>query len=233
MTNIVDIYLGLGSNRDAEANILAGIERLKRDFQLITVSPWYRSPAMGFSGSDFINLVVHLRERINDDEDLIQFSRNIKQIEYDFGRTNETIKYSSRHLDIDILLVGDRVQELDIISEYSQSSTSSKNVVNENIVNNNNIQDLEDPKEIVSTTVTSTSISKSTTKATRKPTTKAISTVRLPRPDIWQYAFVLRPLLDIAPDLKCPKAKHPISDYWSSVKDQTLSLVDSSLSNMD
>ena len=42
-------------------NLAAGIERLAQDYQLIQQSPWYRSPALGFEGPEFINLVVEIQ----------------------------------------------------------------------------------------------------------------------------------------------------------------------------
>lgn len=40
--------------------------------------------------------------------------------------------------------------------------------------------------------------------------------VRVPRSDILEYAFVLRPLADLAPDLKHPVTGRTISDHWQS-----------------
>ncbi len=38
--------------------------------------------------------------------------------------------------------------------------------------------------------------------------------VRLPRGDVLQYSFVLRPLAEIAPDYRHPVTGKPISDHW-------------------
>ena len=50
-------WLGLGSNVNAEANILAGIRELEETFSKVSLSPVYASTAVGFSGDDFINLL--------------------------------------------------------------------------------------------------------------------------------------------------------------------------------
>ena len=39
---------------------------------------------------------------------------------------------------------------------------------------------------------------------------------RLPRPDVLEYAFVLRPLADIAPDLRHPITGRSIREHWQS-----------------
>lgn len=47
----------------------------------------------------------------------------------------------------------------------------------------------------------------------------------IPRPDIEQFAFVLRPLLDIAPKLIHPKLQVPLYSLWPAVSAQPLQLV--------
>lgn len=39
--------------------------------------------------------------------------------------------------------------------------------------------------------------------------------INLPHPDIQRYAFVLRPLADIAPDLKHPETRRTFADMWA------------------
>jgi len=50
--------------------------------------------------------------------------------------------------------------------------------------------------------------------------------ISLPRIDVWRYAFVLRPLLDLWPAGICPKNKTPLKDYWPHVSDQALEKVE-------
>lgn len=52
-----------------------------------------------------------------------------------------------------------------------------------------------------------------------------IDGISLPRIDVWRYAFVLRPLLDLWPTGLCPKNKTPLKDYWPHVSDQPLEKV--------
>ena len=53
-------YLGLGSNVNARVNIASGIAGLDEVFSDVDLSPLYRAPAVGFDGSDFINLVARI-----------------------------------------------------------------------------------------------------------------------------------------------------------------------------
>jgi len=160
------VFLGLGSNLDAEINLAAGIQRLAQHYQLVQQSPWYRSPALGFDGPEFINLVLEVN--VGDEISPEQLSQQLKHIETDFGRAADAVKYSSRHLDIDILLFDDKV------GEFSTENGSFS----------------------------------------------------LPREDIWKYAFVLTPLLDIAPDLICPKYQQPLSEFRANIQNQCLDLVE-------
>ena len=96
-------YLGLGSNLDPQKNLDDGIEALVAEFGALTLSGTYRSSAVGFSGPDFLNLVVGVSVSF----DLKDFSQQLKSIEYAFGRDINATKYSSRYLDIDILTFDD------------------------------------------------------------------------------------------------------------------------------
>jgi hypothetical protein len=58
---MIDAYLGLGSNQNAESNMAAGIAELRARFGEVKVSPIYRSPAVGFSGEDFLNAAALIR----------------------------------------------------------------------------------------------------------------------------------------------------------------------------
>ena len=46
------------------------------------------------------------------------------------------------------------------------------------------------------------------------------SQVNLPHPDIQRYAFVLRPLVDIAPDLRHPETKMTYTEMWNQFKNK-------------
>ena len=145
---MANVYLGLGSNIDARNNLQLAIRELRRRFGELTVSPVYRSAPLGFEGPDFLNLVVALVT----DADPLDLLEEIEHIHEMAGRSRGPDKFSSRPLDIDLLLYDDRVEP-------------------------------ESP-------------------------------LRLPRLDVLEYGFVLRPLADIAPDLVHPVTRRTIGEHW-------------------
>jgi 2-amino-4-hydroxy-6-hydroxymethyldihydropteridine diphosphokinase len=98
-------WLGLGSNVNAEANIRAGIEALREEFENVGLSPVYTSTAVGFDGDDFINLVA----RVETDLQPIELRQFLRDLEDRYDRKRDVPKFSDRSLDIDILLYDDLV----------------------------------------------------------------------------------------------------------------------------
>jgi 2-amino-4-hydroxy-6-hydroxymethyldihydropteridine diphosphokinase len=145
---VASIYLGLGSNIDAGKNLRLAVDELRRRFGAVTISPVYRSTALGFAGPDFLNLVVALTTAVSPQELL----EHIESIHALAGRSRGPDKFSSRPLDIDLLLYDDVVDP--------------------------------DPP------------------------------LRLPRRDILEFGFVLRPLADIAPHLVHPVTGKTIGEHW-------------------
>ena len=96
-------YLGIGSNVNVEHNVRAGIAALRSAFGDVTLSPVYRSVAVGFSGADFINLVA----RVNTGMQPLELKEFLNQLEDSHGRKRDQPKFSDRTLDIDILLYDD------------------------------------------------------------------------------------------------------------------------------
>ena len=109
---MVSVFLSIGSNIDKERNILAGIDAIKGHFGKVTCSTIYESEAIGFNGENFYNLVAH----IETDKCIESVVRILKQIEDEHGRTRSGPRFSSRTLDIDILLYDDLIRDDDIVS---------------------------------------------------------------------------------------------------------------------
>ncbi len=133
------VYLSLGSNIEPRRHLGAALDALAESFGSLLLSPVYESPAVGFEGDHFLNLVLGLDTEFPVGE----LARRLRAIEDANNRRRGTAKFCSRTLDIDILTYGDAVGVID--------------------------------------------------------------GVRLPREEILRYAFVLRPLADLAPE-----AEHPV-----------------------
>ena len=142
------VYLGLGSNIDPERNLRMGVDELRRRFGDLELSATYRSKPVGFDGDDFLNLVVRLNADVSPEE----IEAGIEAIHALAGRRRGEERFSSRPLDIDLLLYGDLVRE--------------------------------SPRPC------------------------------LPRADILEYSFVLRPLAELAPDVRHPQTGLTMQEHW-------------------
>ncbi|MEO6687826.1 MAG: 2-amino-4-hydroxy-6-hydroxymethyldihydropteridine diphosphokinase [Dokdonella sp.] len=100
-------WLSLGSNLDPERNLRAALRELRARFGETLVSPVYRFAAVGFEGPDFLNLAVGI------DTELDPFALNewLHALEDRHGRRRDVPRFSSRTLDVDIVLFDDIVLE--------------------------------------------------------------------------------------------------------------------------
>ena len=144
---MTQVYLGVGSNIDREKNIRNGLLKIQSSYGELTQSPAYETKAFGFEGDDFYNLVVGLKTNLP----IHELVYDLREIEFKFGRSRDETRYSSRRLDLDLLLFGDEVNE-----KY-----------------------------------------------------------HVPRSDIIEFGFVLKPLSDIAPHLKHPVTGHTMTQLWN------------------
>lgn len=156
---MASVYLGLGSNIDPKPNLELAVRELRARYGKLRLSPVYRSKAVGFDGPDFINLVAGL-ETVDEPADI---HTEIERIHDLAGRTRGSERFSSRSLDIDLLLYDDLV--------------------------------LEHPR------------------------------FHLPRSDVLDYAFVLRPLAEIAPDAVHPRTGRTIAEHWAEFDAESQPLV--------
>ncbi len=99
------VYLSLGSNLEPLRYLPAAIRELRAHFGVLSVSPAYRSTAVGFEGAEFVNLAVGL------DTDLSPETLNdwLHALEDRHGRRRDVARYSDRTLDIDIVFYDDLV----------------------------------------------------------------------------------------------------------------------------
>jgi 2-amino-4-hydroxy-6-hydroxymethyldihydropteridine diphosphokinase len=98
-------YISIGSNIEKEKNILSALRELAIFFGGLVVSSTYETEAVGFKGETFHNLIVGF----DSDLDVKTIAKQLRQIELDHGRTRECKKFSSRTLDLDLILYGELV----------------------------------------------------------------------------------------------------------------------------
>jgi len=102
---MVDVYVGVGSNIEAEANLRLAFTALEAWFGTVRRSSVFRSPAFGFSGDDFLNAVAAFET----DEDADVVESVLSAIEYGDGQVRNEQRFSARTLDLDLLLYGGMV----------------------------------------------------------------------------------------------------------------------------
>jgi len=142
----VNVYLSAGSNIAPAANLQQACQELESAYGDLVLSAVYQNSAVGFAGDDFLNMVIgfsthHHPERIID---------HLERLHDKAGRVRGDDPFSSRTLDLDLLLYGDLVWER----------------------------------------------------------------LKVPREDIEKYGFVLRPLAEVAPDLRHPVTGATIGQIW-------------------
>jgi len=99
------IYISLGSNINRGRNTRAGITALRERFGQLGLSSVYESEAVGFEGDAFYNMVIACE--VN--EDVHSTNRALAAIEDAHGRDRSGPRFSSRTLDLDLLLYDDLV----------------------------------------------------------------------------------------------------------------------------
>lgn len=98
-------YLSLGSNVSPEKNIRFALDQLIEIFGEAVSSSTYKTKAVGFKGSDFLNLVVKIETSL-DPERLIDRLHGIEEMT---GRITGTKAFNDRTLDIDVLTYDDHI----------------------------------------------------------------------------------------------------------------------------
>lgn len=151
-------WLSLGSNLEPERHLRAALAELRARFGALRVSPVYRFPAVGFEGPEFLNLAVGL------DSDLDPFALNdwLHALEDRHGRRRDVPRYSSRTLDVDIVLFDELI--------------------------------LHGPGNL-----------------------------EIPRKEL-AHAFVLKPLADIAPDVREPRSGRTVAALWAASADASAAI---------
>ena len=142
------LHLNIGSNLDRRKNIRSALEQLEFSFDKIIISSLFESPSEGFEGNDFYNIGVNVEtsKKVSEVLDILH------QIEDSLGRNRAQPKFSSRIIDLDLVIFADIIDEK----------------------------------------------------------------FNIPRKDIFRYAFVLAPLLELNPDGIHPEKGVSYLELWEN-----------------
>lgn len=99
------VYVAIGSNVNPEANVAKAASALQNQFPDAQFSSWYRNPAVGFEGDDFINGVAGFTSNLP----LRSLLERLHAIETLCGRPRNAPRWAPRAMDIDVLLYDDVV----------------------------------------------------------------------------------------------------------------------------
>lgn len=107
MSSVEQIYISLGSNIDPIAHISGAINDLRVKLDDFECSKIYSSPAVGMEGAAFLNAVVGGTTA----DSVKELADWLLTLELEHGRIRTGNKFTSRTLDLDLLLYGDKVLE--------------------------------------------------------------------------------------------------------------------------
>ncbi len=94
------IHINIGSNQNREENIADAISFLRLNFSDVKISDIFESPAEGFEGDDFYNVGVNA----STDLSIKETAEVLRSIEKNQGRDRTQPKFSSRKIDLDLVL---------------------------------------------------------------------------------------------------------------------------------
>jgi 2-amino-4-hydroxy-6-hydroxymethyldihydropteridine diphosphokinase len=98
-------WLSIGSNQDREASIRGAVADLRSAFGGLILSRVYETPAEGFAGEPFLNLVAGIQTPLS----VSRIDAVLRAIEDAHGRVRGPDRFAPRTLDIDLLTYGDLV----------------------------------------------------------------------------------------------------------------------------
>lgn len=112
----MEAVIALGSNIDRERNMSAAINRLRAhpEMELVAVSPIYTTAAIGSDGSTsgqpvFANAAARVATTLAAPD----LRRELRTIEAGLGRVRTADKFAPRPIDLDIVLYGSEIMDVD------------------------------------------------------------------------------------------------------------------------
>lgn len=100
---MASVYISIGSNIEPLKNVCSCMQHLQKTFHPVTFSTLYETPAEGFAGDPFLNLVAGFETPLTPDA----LRTYLRQLEDAHGRIRSGEKFSARSLDLDLLLYDD------------------------------------------------------------------------------------------------------------------------------
>jgi len=99
------VLVAAGSNVEPRVNLPRALDVLAMHYPRLRCSRAFRNRAVGFTGEDFVNLVVGF----DTNDDVRTVIERLHEAEAACGRARNAPKWAPRSMDLDILLYGDRV----------------------------------------------------------------------------------------------------------------------------
>jgi 2-amino-4-hydroxy-6-hydroxymethyldihydropteridine diphosphokinase len=119
---MVEVFVSVGSNVDRERHINLALDLLRARFGKLHLSNVYESPSVGFDGDPFFNLVVGFSTRAEP----LEIVSDLRDIEARCGRDRREKRFGPRTMDLDLLLVGDRVlRDDDVVLPHEEISSQA------------------------------------------------------------------------------------------------------------
>jgi 2-amino-4-hydroxy-6-hydroxymethyldihydropteridine diphosphokinase len=149
-----EVYVSAGSNIEPRRHLQHALAVLARIYTDVRCSPVYSNRSVGFDGDDFFNCVVGFETQ----QDVSYLMNQLREVEDECGRDRDLPRFGPRSVDLDLLLYGNFVGELDGL--------------------------------------------------------------RLPRQEVLEQAYVLKPLSDLVPDMKHPVSHRSFQTHWNEFDQQ-------------
>lgn len=105
-----EVIIGIGSNIDAEMNILKMIDILKKKVDVVKISEMIKTKPIGITNQpDFTNGAVKIKTSLNPED----ITKLLKSIEDEMGRDRSAPKFGPRIIDLDLVVLNGEIVDKD------------------------------------------------------------------------------------------------------------------------